>query len=898
MTVINVQMIFTVKSWIKAIAIFLVGLAFSLAIHLPGSSQLNSQHLIKQAQSAYVQELYQESLALLKTAESNFLKNNQTLQQAQIQSLISLNHQQLGNWNEAQQAIDYGLALIATNTNNVSKQQILAQIWNAQGQLYLSSNKAKQALSAWEKSRGFYQSSGDLLGEKGASINIAQALENLGLLRRACKISLQNLDFSFSNCEDLLLADITSLLAEMPPPSASWQIQGLRTIGNTLFLMGKLSSAQTILEHTLTSTEQSSILKSKILLSLARVYQAKAIQAKEQQELDIFKTEFQKALNLYQEISQTYPNNSKLSSIKLEAKLNQLALLIVTKKLGLAKELVSEIKPSLDNFPITQRSISAKLNFARSLKALKKADITVNFSWLDIAQIYTQVIEAAEKIDAQKIVASGYGYLGQLAFEQNLQLKVTPQQMLTQAIKMAQTNNSPEIAYRWQWQLGRIYRAKGEQEQAIISYQAAFTNLQDLRSDLISLNQDIQFSFREQVEPVYREFADLLVQKVAISNKPEIQKNLALARNVIEALQLAELDNYFKDACLVFEKKDIGEIDSNAATIYTIALPESLEVILNLPNGKLYHHSQSLKPNQLAETIKQLRINLLDPSELLATQSLSREVYGWLIEPFESQLSAEDKPIKTLVFVLDGVLQNIPMSVLYDGEQYLLEKFAIAITPGLQLLNLQQSTDKFLALAGGVSKQLKISNKSFTALSTVPQELETINSNINSETLIDEQFNTINLNQKLNTEPFSIVHLATHGQFSSNPAQTFIVIWDRLLTLDDLSTLLRKRNTSTLIDLLVLSACETAIGDDRAALGLAGMAVRTGASTTLATLWQVDDDSTSNLMANFYQQFKEDPLISKSEALRRAQIKLWKDRDKDWEVPTFWASYILVGNWQ
>ena len=240
------------------------------------------------------------------------------------------------------------------------------------------------------------------------------------------------------------------------------------------------------------------------------------------------------------------------------------------------------------------------------------------------------------------------------------------------------------------------------------------------------------------------------------------------------------------------------------------------------------------------------------------------------------------------------------MSVLYDGNQYLLEKYAIAVTPGLQLLTPQSSSRKFSALIGGVSEQLEISNQNFVALKNVPREIEKINSSINSETLLNAQFNRSNLSQKLDTQPFSVVHLATHGQFSSNPNKTFILLWDQLLTLKDLSKLLQNRtvNRDKLIDLLVLSACETAVGDDRAALGLAGMAVRTGASSTLATLWQVGDESTATLMANFYQQLSQNPQMSRAEALRMAQIELWKNPQQDWKVPIFWAPYILVGNWK
>jgi CHAT domain-containing protein len=144
-----------------------------------------------------------------------------------------------------------------------------------------------------------------------------------------------------------------------------------------------------------------------------------------------------------------------------------------------------------------------------------------------------------------------------------------------------------------------------------------------------------------------------------------------------------------------------------------------------------------------------------------------------------------------------------------------------------------------------------------------------------------------------------VVHIATHGQFSSDPEGTFILLWDRVLNVRELDNLLRPTNRleSEIVDLLVLSACETAAGDKRASLGLAGVAVRTGARSTLATLWQVNDESTAALMGLFYQKLSENPAIAKAEALRQAQLELWKNIAQDWQVPFFWASYVLVGNW-
>ncbi len=144
-----------------------------------------------------------------------------------------------------------------------------------------------------------------------------------------------------------------------------------------------------------------------------------------------------------------------------------------------------------------------------------------------------------------------------------------------------------------------------------------------------------------------------------------------------------------------------------------------------------------------------------------------------------------------------------------------------------------------------------------------------------------------------------MVHIATHGQFSSEPDQTYILAWKKLLKLKDLENLIRRSvpNQSSPIELLILSACETAKGDKRATLGLAGMAVRAGARSTLATLWPVRDESTAKLMQEFYRQLKNNPQITKAEALQQAQLALWKNETLEWYLPYFWASYVLVGNW-
>ena len=887
------------RCW-KLIIICLIGFILSLTLGNSVSSQIKEIGLVQEAQQHYQQGEFEFSLKLLKQANREFANSNKTLQQAQTQSLISLNQQQLGNWEQAQRAINYSLALIATKPETKSKQQVLGQIWNAQGHLNLRKGKPEKALGNWSKAEYFYQNINDKLGVKGITIARAQALDELGFYRRSCNIVIRVFTSDNLTCQQLKNEQLTSIL-KATKESNTLLIEGLSSLANNLMLLGKLNSAQQVIEHSqslLNRVKQSSLLNNKINFSAANIAQAIANLAQEREDTAQFNQENQKAIALYQQIIQA-TNPEQLTDI-IEARINLLNIYIKEKKWDLASKIVNQYNLTPAEIPLSYRTLKTQLILASSLTSLKENNVSIPQTCDDIAQLYLQISQQAHNLENYRLESSALGNLGQLAFQQQLHLNIDPQSQIEQALQIAQTNQAPEIAYRWQWQLGKIYRHRGNIDKAIIAYQAAFNTLQELRSDLIALDREIQYSFRQQVEPVYREYTELLL--VAQTPDKITADNLKKARDVIEALQIAELDNYFKDACLTSQQRNIEEIDSQAAVIYTIILPgepkktaDRLEVILSLPNGNFYHHQTIIAHSELPNTIKTLNNYLLQPDRLNDINRLAHQVYDWLIEPIETVITSSSSEIKTLVFVLDGVLQNLPMSALYDGNQYLLEKYAIAITPGLRLLNAQPSSAKLTALAAGVSEQ----RADFAALKNVLTEINTINSTLNSQTLLNSQFTSQNFAQTINSQPFYIIHLATHGQFSSNLDRTFILLWDRRLSIEDLSYLLQNRNqdSSQIIDLLVLSACETAKGDNRATLGLAGMAIRTGVSSTLATLWQVSDRSTAVVMEHFYQYLTENPTISKAEALRLAQLDLWQVTQQDWQVPLFWAPYVIVGNW-
>jgi CHAT domain-containing protein len=371
------------------------------------------------------------------------------------------------------------------------------------------------------------------------------------------------------------------------------------------------------------------------------------------------------------------------------------------------------------------------------------------------------------------------------------------------------------------------------------------------------------------------------------------QDNIRQARNTIEALQLAELNNFFRSACLE-PKQEIDAVvdleDPTAAAIYATILSDRIEVILKLPQQPLRHYATFLPQEKVEQTLESLRRNIAEPDALRQAQNQSQQVYNWLIKPGAEAIAQSH--IKTLVFVLDGLLRNIPMSALYDGHQYLIEQYAVALSPSLQLFDpkpLQSVQLNALALG------LEEARHGFSRLTHVGNELAQIQSEMQSQVLLNQQFTKQAFQTEIDAQPFSIVHLATHGQFSSNADETFVLAWDKTINVSELNNLLRSRERQQQpLELLVLSACETAAGDRRAVLGLAGVAIRAGARSTIASLWSVNDESTALLMNRFYQTLS-DRDRGRAEALRQAQLALLKT--PEYQLPIFWAPYVLIGNW-
>jgi CHAT domain-containing protein len=237
------------------------------------------------------------------------------------------------------------------------------------------------------------------------------------------------------------------------------------------------------------------------------------------------------------------------------------------------------------------------------------------------------------------------------------------------------------------------------------------------------------------------------------------------------------------------------------------------------------------------------------------------------------------------------------MAALHDGQQFLVERYEIATIPTLSLtatssLNPQQ----IRALLAGLTQRTTVGGRPFEALEYVDDEVEAIREQVQSaQLLLDQSFNLQQLKTELTTNQYSVLHIATHGQFGAEPEDTFLVTGQgEKLTLAQMERLIRgMSDNAEPIDLLALTACETAIGDERAALGLGGVAIRAGAKSAIASLWAINDATTAELIADFYRGFVSGQL-SKAKALQTAQIKLIQEN----RHPGFWAPYVLVGNWR
>jgi CHAT domain-containing protein len=340
------------------------------------------------------------------------------------------------------------------------------------------------------------------------------------------------------------------------------------------------------------------------------------------------------------------------------------------------------------------------------------------------------------------------------------------------------------------------------------------------------------------------------------------------------------------------------------------------------PSNLIYRLITDVSPAAVKRAVKTFRSDISDPGKVTTTryQTAAKQLYDWIIAPIKPTLDAHK--IDTLAFSMDKGFRSMPVAALYDGQQFLVEQYNLALIPSFSLTD-----TRFQAVQGTKMLGMGITQSAggLAPLPAVAVEVPTLTSQIwQGQGYLDQQVTLEQFRTLTRREQFGIIHLATHAEFNSgNINKSFIQFWDGRLTLPDLRTVALNQSWSTAptIEMLVLSACQTALGNEQAELGFTGLAVQTGVKTAIGSLWSVSDEGTLGLMSEFYRQLKTAPI--RAAALRQAQIGLLraqvKVKDgqlqladgsqialppaiaqrKDIELshPYYWAAYTLVGNW-
>lgn len=512
-----------------------------------------------------------------------------------------------------------------------------------------------------------------------------------------------------------------------------------------------------------------------------------------------------------------------------------------------------------------------------------------------------------------------------------------------QALEAAQRLRADDLLMLWDWQLGRLLRAQGDRERAIAAYRRAVYHIEAIRQDIPVTYQGGKSSFRETLAPIYMGLTDLLLtQSEAVSEGEPRQALLREAQGTVERLKRSELTDYFRDPCVAALSRGVETLSPGTAVIYPIIMADRLELLVNVAD-RLERRSAPVNRETLESAVWDLVRRLRNEDDY---EALSKRLHSWLIQPLIPVLEANET--QTLVYVPDGVLRMLPIACLWDGRRFLVEQYAAVTAPGLTLLDpaplagremdalmagmsvpgpvLSDLPGPFLAALRGIGQtemrrgvrgltvtpeQLAESDGRTDQKDPPPEDIESIrhklmlpgataeirrlSEKLPGKVLLNENFSLERFSSDLTGDPaYRVIHIASHGYFGGSPEQNFIMTYDRRLDMDRLATLIRpKQLAARPVELITLSACQTAQGDDRSPLGLSGVVLKSGARSAIGTLWPVSDSAAQDLLPRFYANLDDN--ATKAEALRKAQMALMAEAD--YRHPFYWGPFILVGNW-
>jgi CHAT domain-containing protein/tetratricopeptide (TPR) repeat protein len=803
---------------------------------------------------------------------------------------------------------------------------------------YRQIGQFEQAIDHWQEAIASYRQLGDITKVGRLLVEQAQTYSRLGQNKEAIAL-LCGASETDENC---LESEGSALQIARKFQDKQGEAAALGSLGEAYRFRGKYDKAIETLLASLKITQEINLplYHSSVLNSLGNAYFSKAQLNKQRANSAQLRGAENKASKFIQEATSDYQkalgylNNSlKLTrtqndpSGQMRTLLNLIQLYYRSENSKLpdnvnqAEQALQEALTLLESLPDSPNKIYAAIDLAELEQPVDPSNSTsfpaqCSPQKLDDSQaekLLQKAVSIAQRLQDYRSESFALGKLGHLYECRQDYSKALE---FTQQARLAADQNlrAKDSLYLWEWQAGRIFKAQAKESEASNAYERAIATLEGeggIRDNLLIAERDLQFNFQDTISPLYREFARAKLERaesLPIASL-EYQKELDSALDAIDSLKLAELQNYFGNDCTfaVFDKERVDDLEKEDTAFFSsIILDDRTAIVASLPNPE-----HKVNPNakrrlkkfqwindsgKLIKEIEKFRIEIqkfYDPTNPFLTPA--QNLYNSIIRPFASDL--DPARIKTLVFIQDGLLRSIPMAALHDGQEFLVQKYAIATTPGLRLTSPQTLDFQGLrTLALGLSEAATVDGEKFKPLENVTDELEQVTQLFpGSKKLLNEQFTRQSLEQELKQAVYPIIHIATHGQFGTIPEDSFLVTGNnQKITITELESDIRSfSGGSEPVELLALTACQTGIGDDRATLGMAGITVQAGVRSALASLWYVDDAFTQELVAKFYDNLRLQ--MSKAEALKEAQKALINQNKKI--HPAQWAPFILIGNW-
>lgn len=821
------------------------------------------------------------------------------------------------------------------NTSNLANAAIVRE---KLALAYQQIGQFEQAIDYWQAAIANYRSSADFVQVERLLVEQAQTYSRLGQHKEAIAL-LCGAAQTDDNCPQ---SEGSALQLARKFRDFSGEAAALGSLGEAYRLRGKQDEAIKTLETSLNIIQKNNlqIYRSSVLNSLGNAYASKvqlgeqransatlrSAKTKASEFIAVATSDYKKALGYFRNSLELTRDRSDRAS-QMRTLINLIQLYSRSKKLNLldtaniTDQTWQEALVLLASLPNSADKVYAAIDLAE-LKLLADAD---NYSFSEsqcrppeqsndpqVEKLLKQAVSIAQSIKDSRSQSFALGKLGHIyecRQDYNQALELTNQARLAANDKL----RAKDSLYLWEWQAGRIFKAQAKDVEADNAYKRAIATLEGeggIRNNLAIAVQDLQFNFRDTISPLYREFAQLKLERAQSlpTNDLNYQKELDSALNAIDSLKLAELRNYFGDDCVftVFDRDRVDDLETEDTAVFSsIILENRTAIVVSLPNlgEKLKPNAARLKKlvwindsKKFTEEIKTFYQEIQESYDRTnAYLKPAQNLYNSIIRPFAADL--DSAKIKTIVFIQDGLLRSIPMAALHDGQKFLVQKYAIATTPGLRLTSPKPFNSQNLrTLALGLTEAATVDGEKFNSLKNVNDELDrVVKLSPGSKKLLNSQFTPQSLEKELKQAVYPIIHIATHGRFGTISEDSFLVAGNKQkITITQLESDIRRfSNSSEPIELLALTACQTGIGDDRTTLGIAGITVQAGIRSALASLWYIDDAFTQELVAKFYDNLRLP--MSKAEALSKAQKAIVESNEN--VHPAFWAPFILIGNW-